>query len=311
MQIQNPVGLNVLGARKAAMAFIYVTVILDVLALGIIIPVFPRLVVGFSGNTAQGAEIYGLFIMVWGLMQFVCSPLLGALSDRFGRRPVLILSGFGLGFDYIIMAIAPNLSWLFVGRVLSGITSASYATASAYVADVTSPERRAGAFGMVGVAWGIGFILGPALGGVLGGIQLRFPFWFAATLSLVSASYGLLVLPESLGWDSPAVFMEESQSGWLAQAPSNTSGTSRIVRGNLPQLSCIPGSSERVCHLRGLPVRMGPHDCRPYSDPRRVLQHRCAGRPRPTVHLSLRGTKRIEYWLASRNGRVLGVGLGE
>ncbi len=153
MEDQSLITPKALGARKAAMAFIYVTVILDVLALGITIPVFPRLVVGFSGSTSYGAEIYGLFITVWGLMQFVCSPLLGALSDRFGRRPVLILSGFGLGLDYIIMAIAPNLSWLFVGRVLSGITSASYATASAYVADVTPPERRAGAFGMVGVAW--------------------------------------------------------------------------------------------------------------------------------------------------------------
>jgi DHA1 family tetracycline resistance protein-like MFS transporter len=131
-------------------------------------------------------------------MQFLFSPLIGVLSDRFGRRPVLILSGFGLGLDYIIMALAPNLAWFFVGRILSGITSSSFATAAAYVADVTPPERRAGAFGMVGAAWGIGFILGPAVGGVMGTFGLRIPFWTAAAFSLASATYGLFILPESL-----------------------------------------------------------------------------------------------------------------
>lgn len=180
------------------MAFIYVTIILDTLGFGITIPVLPRLIVNFAGDTAQGAEIFGLFVTVWSLMQFLFSPLLGALSDRFGRRPVLILSGFGLGVDYIIMALAPNLSWLLLGRILSGITASSYATAGAYVADVTPVERRAIAFGMVGAAWGIGFILGPALGGLLGGVGVRLPFWTAAAFSLTSAAYGLFVLPESL-----------------------------------------------------------------------------------------------------------------
>ncbi len=198
MQQTNAVASPTLGSRKAAMAFIYVTVVLDVLALGITIPVFPRLVVGFTGNTSQGAEVYGLFITIWGLMQFLFSPLFGSLSDRSGRRPILILSGFGLGLDYILMALAPNLSWLLLGRVLSGITSSSYPTAAAYVADVTPQERRAAAFGTIGAAWGIGFILGPALGGVLGGIATRLPFYFAAAMSLASASYGLFVLPESL-----------------------------------------------------------------------------------------------------------------
>src|SRR3989475_5434441 len=131
-------------------------------------------------------------------MQFLFSPLIGALSDRFGRRPVLILSSFGLGVDYMVMALAPNLAWLLLGRILSGITASSYATAAAYVADVTPPERRAAAFGMVGAAWGIGFIMGPALGGLLGGINLRAPFWAAAAMSFGSAVYGLFVLPESL-----------------------------------------------------------------------------------------------------------------
>lgn len=180
------------------MAFIYVTIILDTLGFGITIPVLPRLIVSFAGDTAQGAEIFGLFVTVWSLMQFLFSPLIGALSDRFGRRPVLILSSFGLGIDYIIMALAPNLSWLLLGRVLSGITSSSYATAAAYVADVTPVERRAAAFGMVGAAWGIGYILGPAVGGLVGGIGVRLPFWSAAAFSLTSAAYGLFVLPESL-----------------------------------------------------------------------------------------------------------------
>src|SRR5213594_3607163 len=139
-------------------------------------------------------------------MQFLFSPLVGVLSDRFGRRPVLILSGFGLGLDYIIMATAQSLPWFFVGRILSGIMSSSFATAAAYVADVTPVERRAGAFGMVGAAFGIGFVLGPALGGLLGGIHPRLPFWVAAGLSLANALYGLLVLPESLPRERRAGF---------------------------------------------------------------------------------------------------------
>jgi DHA1 family tetracycline resistance protein-like MFS transporter len=175
-----------------------VTIVLDTLALGIIIPVLPHLIESFAGNAAQTAAIFGLLVTIWGLMQFLFSPLIGVLSDRFGRRPVLILSGFGLGLDYIIMALAPNLLWFFIGRILSGITSSSYATAAAYVADVTPVERRAAAFGMVGAAWGIGFILGPAVGGVMGTFGIRIPFWAAAAFSLASASYGLFILPESL-----------------------------------------------------------------------------------------------------------------
>src|SRR6266550_1829771 len=180
------------------MAFIYVTIILDTLALGITIPVLPHLITTFVGDQAETAAIYGLLVTIWGLMQFLISPLIGVLSDRFGRRPVLILSGFGLGLDYIIMALARSLPWFFVGRILSGIMSSSFATAAAYVADVTPVERRAGAFGMVGAAWGIGFIAGPAIGGVLGTFGIRIPFWGAAAFSLASASYGLFVLPESL-----------------------------------------------------------------------------------------------------------------
>jgi DHA1 family tetracycline resistance protein-like MFS transporter len=184
--------------RRAALVFIFITVLLDILALGIIIPVLPKLVENFlGGNTAAAAEMFGLFGTVWALMQFVFSPVLGALSDRFGRRPVILISCFGLGLDYIFMALAPTLSWLFVGRVISGITAASIPTAGAYITDVTPPEKRAAGFGMLGAAFGVGFVLGPALGGVLGGINPRLPFWVAAGMSLLNAMYGLFVLPES------------------------------------------------------------------------------------------------------------------
>jgi DHA1 family tetracycline resistance protein-like MFS transporter len=187
------------GPRQGAVAFIFLTVVLDVLALGIVIPVLPKLVESFlGGDTVQAARIFGLFGTVWALMQFFFSPVMGSLSDRFGRRPVIMFSIFGLGFDYILMAVAPTLWWLFAGRVISGITGASFTTAGAYIADVTPPEKRAASFGMIGAAWGLGFILGPALGGVLGGIHPRLPFWAAAGMTLLNAFYGLFVLPESL-----------------------------------------------------------------------------------------------------------------
>lgn len=185
--------------RKAALAFIFVMVVLDVMALGIIIPVLPKLVESMSGgNTARAAEIYGIFGTAWGLMQFVFSPILGALSDAHGRRPILLFSTLGLGLDYILMAVAPDLVWLFIGRLISGVTAASFSTANAYIADVTPPENRAGAFGLVGAAFGIGFVLGPALGGIMGDLDPRLPFWVAAGLTLVNAAYGFFVLPESL-----------------------------------------------------------------------------------------------------------------
>jgi MFS transporter, DHA1 family, tetracycline resistance protein len=185
--------------RGAAVAFIFVTILLDTLALGVVIPILPKLIESFVNNdTANAARIFGLFGTVWALMQFFFSPIAGALSDRFGRRPVVLLSNFGLALDYVLMALAPTLSWLFIGRVISGITSASISTAFAYITDLTAPEQRAAVFGKIGVAFGAGFILGPALGGLLGGIEPRLPFWVAAALSFANALYGLLILPESL-----------------------------------------------------------------------------------------------------------------
>lgn len=187
------------AARPAAVAFIMVTVLLDVLAFGIVIPILPNLIKAFRlGDTGGAALTYSGFMATWGLMQFLFSPLLGVVSDRFGRRRVLLISLAGLGLDYIVMGLAPNLWWLFVGRVINGITAATYSTANAYIADVTPPEKRAASFGYIGAAWGVGFIVGPALGGALGNIELRLPFWVAAGLTLANAAYGFFILPESL-----------------------------------------------------------------------------------------------------------------
>ncbi len=206
------------------MAFIFVTILLDMLALGLIMPILPKLVESFVDNdTASAARIFGLFGTAWALMQFFFSPILGGLSDRFGRRPVVLLSNFGLALDYVLMALAPSLIWLFVGRVISGITSASVSTAFAYIADITPPERRAAVFGKIGAAFGAGFILGPALGGLLGGIDPRLPFWVAAGLSFANALYGLLILPESLPPDRRSPFRWRS---------ANPIGALHLLRSN-------------------------------------------------------------------------------
>jgi DHA1 family tetracycline resistance protein-like MFS transporter len=193
---------------RAAFLFVFITVALDMLALGVMIPVLPKLIIEFEGgNVAAAAGAAGLFGFSWAAMQFVFSPLLGAISDRRGRRPVILLSNLGLGLDYLLMALAPNLSWLFVGRLISGITSASFSTAGAYIADVTPEEERAAKFGMLGAAFGLGFVVGPALGGLLGGINLRLPFYAAAGLSLANAAYGFFILPESLPPEKRAPFL--------------------------------------------------------------------------------------------------------
>jgi MFS transporter, DHA1 family, tetracycline resistance protein len=185
--------------RKAAVIFIFVTVTLDVLAMGLIIPVLPKLILDFLGGKMTSAASWnGWFALVFALMQFFFSPVLGVLSDRFGRRPVILLSNLGLGLDYIVMALAPNLAWLFLGRVISGITTSSIPTAMAYISDVVPKEKRAGAFGMIGVAFGLGFTLGPALGGLLSNFNPRLAFWVAAGFSLANWIWGYFFVPESL-----------------------------------------------------------------------------------------------------------------
>jgi DHA1 family tetracycline resistance protein-like MFS transporter len=212
------------AARRGAVAFIFVTILLDMFALGLIMPILPKLVESFVDNdTASAARIFGLFGTAWALMQFLFSPILGGLSDRFGRRPVVLLSNFGLGLDYVLMALAPSLIWLFVGRVISGITSASVSTAFAYITDITPPERRAAVFGKIGVAFGAGFIVGPAIGGLLGGMDPRLPFWVAAGLSFANTLYGLLILPESLPPDRRSPFRWKS---------ANPVGALRLLRSD-------------------------------------------------------------------------------
>lgn len=190
---------DVAPARRAAVTFIFFTVTLDMLALGMIAPVLPNLISGFvGGSAARTAETIGLFGTVFAVMQYFFSPVLGSLSDRFGRRPVVLLSNFGLGIDYVLMALAPSLRFLLIGRILAGITASSVPTAQAYMSDVTPREKRAAAFGMLQAAFGFGFIAGPALGGWLGSISPRLPFWVSGGLSLLNAVYGFFVLPESL-----------------------------------------------------------------------------------------------------------------
>lgn len=185
--------------HRAALAFIFVTVMIDMLAFGIIIPVLPHLIVQLIGGSIAKAAVWaGAFGALFMLMQFVFSPVQGALSDRFGRRTVILISSFGLGIDFVLMALAPALWLLFIGRAVSGVCAASFSTANAYIADITPSEKRAAAFGTLGAAFGIGFIIGPALGGFLGHVDIRLPFWVAAGLSLVNFGYGFLVLPESL-----------------------------------------------------------------------------------------------------------------
>jgi DHA1 family tetracycline resistance protein-like MFS transporter len=185
--------------RRAAVAFIFITVLIDILAFGIIIPVLPHLIEQMVGGGVSNAAWWvGIFGTVFAIVQFAASPVQGALSDRFGRRPVILLSNLGLGLDFVLMALAPTLWLLFVGRIVSGMTAASFTTANAYIADITPKEKRAAAFGMLGGAFGLGFIVGPALGGFLGHIHLRLPFWVAAGLALANFLYGYFILPESL-----------------------------------------------------------------------------------------------------------------
>lgn len=185
--------------RKPALGFIFITLLIDVTGLGIIIPVMPKLIQELTGGSvSEAASDGGWLISVYAIMQFFCAPIMGALSDRFGRRPVLLASLFGFGLDYLLLAYAPTLGWLFLGRIIAGIMGASFTTAGAYIADISTPEKRAQNFGIIGAAFGLGFILGPVIGGLLGDLGSRVPFLFAAALTLLNWLYGFFILPESL-----------------------------------------------------------------------------------------------------------------
>jgi DHA1 family tetracycline resistance protein-like MFS transporter len=215
--------------RRSTLIFVFVTVVLDVLALGIIIPVLPNLVKDFQGgDTAAAARVIGLLGSLGAAVQFFAAPVLGAISDRIGRRPVILFSCAGLALSYMLIATATSLAALYFARVITGIASASYATASAYIADVTAPEKRAASFGMLGAAFGLGFVAGPALGGVLGEYSVQLPFWVAAGLCIANVFYGIFVLPESLSPDKRTPRID-----WLRANPVGSFGLLSAHRGLL------------------------------------------------------------------------------
>ncbi len=188
-----------LKTRTPALGFIFITILIDCIGFGVIIPVMPSLISELASvGNSEASRLGGYLLFAFAAMQFLCSPIMGGLSDQFGRRPVLLASLFGFGLDYIFLAFAPSLSWLFVGRIIAGAMGASFTTAGAYIADISAPEKRAQNFGMIGAAFGLGFIIGPAIGGFLGSYGSRVPFLVAAALSLVNWLYGFFILPESL-----------------------------------------------------------------------------------------------------------------
>ena len=194
-------------SKQAALGFIFITLLIDVAGFGIIIPVFPKLISGLiHGNLSDASRYGGWLGFSYAIMQFLFAPILGNLSDKYGRRPVLLFSLFGFGIDYLLQGFAPNIFWLFIGRSIAGITGGSFTTAAAYIADVSTPEKRAQNFGMIGAAFGIGFIVGPVIGGLLGQFGERVPFFAAAALALLNWLYGYFVLPESLAKENRRPF---------------------------------------------------------------------------------------------------------
>ncbi len=289
--------------RRAALAFIFITVLIDILSFGLIIPVLPQLLKTFvGGDIAQATQWHGLFATAFMVMQFFSQPFQGALSDRFGRRPVILISNLGLALDFVIMAVAHTLPLLFIGRLLSGVTSASFSTANAYIADVTPPEQRAAAFGKLGMAFGLGFTLAPVFGSWLGLIDLRFPFYVAAILCFANFCYGYFVLPESL-------------------APENRSKTFEWKRANpLASLKMLRAHPEvfglaSVMFLMGLAHLVYPTTFVLYADYRFGWGLKMVG-----VTLAIVGVlsvivqggliRRIVGWLGERRALIFGLSCG-
>ena len=208
-----------LGKSKYALNFIFLTLLIDITGLGIIIPVMPKLIGQLTGEGLSVASEYGGWLtFAYAFMQFIFAPILGNLSDKYGRRPVLLLSLLGFGIDYLFLAFAPSIFWLFIGRIIAGIAGASMTTAMAYIADVSAPEKRAQNFGIVGAAFGLGFIIGPVLGGVLGQFGTRIPFFAAAGLALLNFLYGYFILPESLTKENRRPFNFKTANAWASLA---------------------------------------------------------------------------------------------
>ena len=213
-----------------------IVLVLDTLGIGVILPVLPRVIENFQhGDLAASSRTYGWFIALYAVMQFIFAPIVGGLSDRFGRRTVILTSLAGAALDYVLLAFAPTLGWLFVGRIFAGMTGASFSAATAYIADVTPPEKRAASFGMIGAAFGIGFILGPAVGGLLGGVSLRAPFLLAAALNFANFMYGFFVLPESLAKENRRAFSWRRANSLGAL---RNLGRSPVVLGLTATISC-------------------------------------------------------------------------
>lgn len=215
--------------RTAAIAFILLTAMLDVMSMGIVIPVVPQLIEELTGSTTGTGLWNGLLVALWAVMQFLCSPIIGSLSDRFGRRPVILISVAGLALDFLLMALAPNLWWLALGRILAGVTSSSFTSTFAYMADIMPPEKRARGYGLIGAAFSGGFVAGPLLGGMLGEISVRAPFWAAAGFSALAFLYGLVILPESLAPEKRMAF------SWKR---ANPFGALKLLRSH-PELSSL------------------------------------------------------------------------
>jgi DHA1 family tetracycline resistance protein-like MFS transporter len=273
------------GGRRPVI-FIFITVLIDSVGFGLILPVLPQLIVELTGRNMGGAAAYGGWLAFsYALVQFFAAPVLGGLSDRFGRRPVLLASLFALGVDYLVMGVAPTIGWLFLGRVVAGMAGASFTTAYAYLADVSTPDRRAQNFGLVGAAFGMGFIIGPAIGGLIGTLGPRAPFFAAATLALLNTAFGLFALPESLPpCRAPDIRMVTRQSARHAAPTVEVSCGHLAARRRLLLAARPPGAAERLVVLHHLQVSLVDGGGRRLAGRRGHRHGARAGRADPLAH---------------------------